>query len=738
MPGYVNASGTWKEAAPYIKVGGTWKFSPEAWENVSGEWKNWFLSAGVNDSSFATYDVYNAANGSVNSIKIQSDGKIVLGGLFLTFNEVTVNRIVRLNTDGTQDTTFTTNTGTGVDGSINSIAIQSDGKIILGGAFTTFNGVTVNRIVRLNTNGTRDTTFTTNTGTGAPSSVSAIAIQSDGKIVLGGLFLTFNGVTVNRIVRLNTDGTQDTAFTTNTGTGASSTVRAIAIQSDGKIVLGGDFTTFNTVTVNRIVRLNSDGTRDTTFTTNTGTAASTSIDAIAIQSDGKIVLGGTFSTFNGVTVNLIVRLNSDGTRDTIFTTNTGIGASNSVSAIAIQSDGKIILGGAFTTFNGVTVNRIVRLNTNGTQDTAGFPTNTGAGLSVVAVAIQSDGKIILGGGFTTFNGVTVNRIVRLNTDGTQDTAFTTNTGTGATSTVNSIAIQSDGKIILGGAFPAFNGVTVNRIVRLNTNGTRDTTFTTNTGTGTNGTVNSIKIQSDGKIVLGGDFTTFNTVTVNRIVRLNSDGTRDTAFTTNTGTGPAPNSVNAIAIQSDGKIILGGAFTTFNGVTVNRIVRLNTNGTRDTTFTTNTGTGAPNSVSAIAIQSDGKIVLGGLFLTFNEVTVNRIVRLNTDGTQDTTFTTNTGIGASNSVSAIAIQSDGKIILGGGFTTFNEVTVNRIVRLNTDGTQDTAFTTNTGTGVDSTVNSIAIQSDGKIILGGGFQGFNEVTRTHLARLGGDLTS
>ena len=183
--------------------------------------------------------------------------------------------------------------------------------------------------------------------------------------------------------------------------------------------------------------------------------------------------------------------------------------------------------------------------------------------------------------------------------------------------------------------------------------------------------------------------------------------------------------------------MGGGFTTFNGITVNRIVRLNSDGTPDTTFTTNNGTGANNTVRSIAIQSDGKIILGGSFATFNGVTVNRIVRLNSDGTRDTTFTTNTGTGASSTVESIAIQSDGKIILGGDFTIFNGATVNRIVRLNSDGTRDTTFTTNTGTGASGTVSAIAIQSDGKIILGGDFLGFNQINRSYLARIGGDLT-
>jgi uncharacterized delta-60 repeat protein len=799
MSSSVKVGGVYKNAAPYVKVAGTWKFAPEAWSKVSGTWKKWFLAGGLNDSEFNIVDTFTGPAAAVRSVALQSDGKIVVVGLWNTFNGRTPNAIARMNADASVDTVFRDNAGTGITGGAaqpNVVAMQSDGKIIVGGSFTTYDGVLgVGSIVRINSDGTRDTAFSTNVGTAFGSvQVHAIAVQPDGKIILGGAFTTFNGATANRILRLNSDGTRDTVFTTNTGTGASGQIFFIAIQPDGGIILGGDCATFNGATVNRILRLNSDGTRDTVFTGNIGTGSTAVISNAALQPDGKIILGGPFTTFNGATANRILRLNSDGTTDTVFTTNTGTGASAAPTEIAIQPDGKIILGGDFITFNSVTVNRIVRLNSDGTRDTA-FSTNTGtaANAAINDIRIQSDGKIVLGGGFSTFkninvrsivrlnsdgsisdiivngapqtvnavaaqsdgkivfggqfsvfNNVTVNGIARLNLDGTIDSAFTANTGTGASSIfVFALAIQSDGKIVLGGVFTSFNGATVNRIVRLNSDGTRDTTFTTNAGTGASGTVNAIAIQSDGKIILGGAFATFNGVTVNRIVRLNSDGTRDTTFTTNTGVGTTTGNISAIAIQSDGKIVLGGTFTTWNGATsIGRIVRLNSDGTRDTTFTTNNGTGAGNNINAIAVQSDGKIVLGGGFTTFNGVTINRIARLNSDGILDSTFTTNIGTGLSFNINAIAIQSDDKIIFGtlgsGGVITFNGSTVSTIVRLNSDGTRDTSFTANSGTGPNFTIDCIAIQPGNKIVIGGQFTVYNSMPRNRLAQIGGDLAA
>jgi uncharacterized delta-60 repeat protein len=745
---------------------------------------------GTVDTAFYTNlgtGIIKGFNNNVTTLAIQSDGKILVGGTFTALGGETRNRLVRLNTDGTVDTAFSTNLGTGFSSNVNTIAIQSDGKILVGGTFNTLNFTTRNRLVRLNTNGTVDTAFSTNLGTGFNNTVNTLAIQSDGKILVGGLFTALKGTTRNRLVRLNADGTEDTAFYTNLGTGFANVVITIAIQSDGKILVGGLFTTFKGTFRNRLVRLNTDGTEDTAFYTNLGTGVGSNVITIAIQSDGKILVGGTFTTLNGITRNRLVRLNAAGTVDTAFSTNLGAGFNSTVNTIAIQSDGKILVGGLFIALNSTTRNRLVRLNTDGTDAALSITNYLGFGSIVWSLAIQSDDKILVGGQFTTFNGTFRNRLVRLNTDGTEDTAFYTNLGTGFDNAVFTIAIQSDGKIIVGGqfttlnnlgrrffvvlspsgvdetplsfygnfgfdstafttaiqsdgkilvggTFTALNGTTRNRLVRLNTDGTVDTAFYTNLGTGFNSNVNTIAIQPDDKILVGGQFTTLNGITRNRLVRLNTDGTVDTAFYTNLGTG-FNSTVTTIAIQSDGKILVGGGFTTLNGVTRNRLVRLNADGTVDTAFYTNLGTGFGKTVSTIAIQTDGKILVGGGFLSLNGVARNRLVRLNADGTLDTALSIGTGFG--NTVTTIAIQSDGKILVGGAFTTLNGVTRNRLVRLNADGTVDTAFYTNLGTGFGNTVTTIAIQSDGKILVGGTFTALNGITRNRLVRLNTDGT-
>lgn len=344
--------------------------------------------------------------------------------------------------------------------------------------------------------------------------------------------------------------------------GPNGRVETALVQNDGKIIIVGGFNGYNASARQFVARLNDDASIDNTFTTAPG--ANNIITRAAIASDGKIVIGGQFTTYNGISRNRIARLNADGTLDVTF--DPGTGANNVVRPVAIQSDGKIVIGGLFTDYNGTPVNRIARLNADGSLD-AGFNVGgTGAGGLIQAIAIQADGKIIIGGGFTSYNGTAINRIARLNTDGTLDVTF--NPGTGAESFVNTINLQGDGKIIIAGNFITYNGTATRLIARLNPDGSLDGSFSP--GTGPDLPILSTTLQSDGKILIGGNFTTYMGASRNNIARVNADGSLDATF--NPGTGANQN-IFATAIQSDGKIIIGGDFTIYNGAVRNRIARL---------------------------------------------------------------------------------------------------------------------------------------------------------------------
>jgi uncharacterized delta-60 repeat protein len=359
------------------------------------------------------------ANNVLRTIAIQPDGKIIIGGEFTTYNGTGRNCITRLNSDGSVDATF--NSGTGSNVYVDAIAIQSDGKIIIGGAFNSYNGTVRNCIARLNSDGTLDSTF--NPGTGTSSHVGSIILQSDGKMIISGLFASYNGTTRNNIARLNSDGSLDTSF--DPGAGANGFVKSMAIQPNGKIIIGGEFSSYNGITRKLIARLNSDGSLDTTF--NPGTGANASVNSVLLQLDGKIIIVGYFTNFNGTAINRIARLNGDGSLDAFFNPGTGANAI-AISTASIQSDEKIIIGGSFTAYNGTTRNRIARLNSNGSLDAAFNPV-IGANSFVWTTLIQPDGKIVIGGNFTSYDGISQNYIARINNSvlNVKDNVFEDNT-----------------------------------------------------------------------------------------------------------------------------------------------------------------------------------------------------------------------------------------------------------------------------------------------------------------------
>ncbi|GAA4324655.1 hypothetical protein [Flaviaesturariibacter amylovorans] len=362
------------------------------------------------------------------------------------------------------------------------------------------------------------------------------------------------------------DGTLVSTFPSG-GAGPNNSVYASAVQDDGKIVIGGNFSMYNGVSRPRVARINADGSLDATFTPVTG-ANGTVWDIAASGSSFYIV--GSFTTYNGAARHRVARVNSNGTVDASFTTGS-TGANNIVRAVGVQSDGKVIIGGDFTDYNGTPVNRIARLNTDGTLDNS-FMVGTGLTARVRSLIVQPDNKIILSGDFNSYNGTSRNRFLRLNADGTIDPSFTIGFGSG--DYTESLALQNDGKILLGGAAKTYNGTARNHIARTNANGTLDTGFdpvggaAIASGTGTPW-VRAIEVQNDGKILLGGDFTLFNGASHVRIVRLNANGSVDAGFTSGSGftipTSATGAAVRTIRVLNSGDILVGGDFQTYNGV-----------------------------------------------------------------------------------------------------------------------------------------------------------------------------
>ncbi|MCS7090827.1 MAG: hypothetical protein NZM03_08975, partial [Limisphaera sp.] len=348
-------------------------------------------------------------NDVVFSVARQQDGKLLVGGEFTLANSVTRQRLVRLHgSDGALDNTFVP----AVNGPVYAITVQSNGRILIGGMFTAVNGLTRNFLTRLQSNGALDTTF--NVGAGTDQPVFALAEtfwQGARKIVVGGSFATIRGVPRRSIVRLNEDGSVDSSF--DPGTGAEGTVYAVAVYPTnsvhaGKVLVAGDFVRFNGQSSPRLVRLNPDGSLDPTF--RVGLGANDTVRAVLLQPDGRIVIGGAFTEFNGWPRSRLARLLDNGSVDPSF--DPGVGAEDTVWSLALQPDMRLVVGGAFRRCNGVTRGGITRLNPDGTADPS-INFGGGADALVATLLLEPDGKIVLGGAFSTYDGQPRHRLARI-------------------------------------------------------------------------------------------------------------------------------------------------------------------------------------------------------------------------------------------------------------------------------------------------------------------------------------
>ncbi len=623
------------------------------------------------DASFNSPDFYPLGSNAktIYALAVQDDGKILVGGSFEYVNSVERQDLARLNADGSLDITFPNVLARG-SSHVEEILIYPDDRVLVAGNFTSGDG-SLRNLVRMNANGVVDPTFVF-TG----ERVDAFLLQPDGKIVVAER--SFTTSIPPSVKRYNDNGSLDPTFT-QIDLQFGSSVGDVEYLPDGKILVGGFFTLVNGASRVALFRANSDGTVDATFQ-NPG--LNSGVSAIALDTGGKFYIAGNYSQIGGAaTARKIHRLNANGTVDAgfnFFDTNTSLGTTD----VAVQPDGKVVV----ISNGGHPISRATDTGNPDPTFTRPVPLEAAPGYRVL---VQPDNKILVGGRFTIANIVSRSCLARLNPDGTLDTNFIPAVGFCSSSFTQllGLALQPDGKILISGA-------NIGEARRLNANGSLDVSFT-----GTNPNVSyDIEPLSDGKVLIAGG----------TLKRFNSNGTLDATLASVGGGGSFPN-IFKVTVQTDGKIIIVGNFTSVNGTTRDRIARLNSDGTLDMTF----NAGANSDISTVVLQSDGKIIIGGGFTSVNsDATKQRLVRLDSNGSIDSSFSAT----LDGPVLGIKIQSDGRILFGGAFATVSGVLSPRFGRVNADGSRDTSF--HVGSGPNSTVWSIDQQSDGKIVYAGEF--------------------
>jgi uncharacterized delta-60 repeat protein len=667
-------------------------------------------SFNAGDFSLPEAGIYESTGGEINAIKVQADGKIVIGGNYRRGDDPTIRAIERLNPNGSMDTTFQPVTSAVMNGGVGDIEIQPDGKIVFGGTFQvtatnpgTGQPVTFNNLARVNPDGSFDFGFTGN----ADEFSDNIVLLPDGKIAVGNSQWTHPGGI--RVVRYNANGTFNTTLATITD---GFSVEALEIQPDGKLVLGGSINYVDGVFKGRVARLNPNGGLDNSFDV-VDMLNGTVLD-LFINPNGTITVVGDFYIYDGVVTQwMVARLTSTGARDTTFNIDRRIaGVPGDVNVLP---NGQLLLAGAFPiTVDNVNFNsfyeNVALVNPDGTVDTSHnivFSVTEQGG--VYDLMQQPDGKILVGGEFQWAENVSRRYLARYNADGSFDPSFDTLRTIGI---VKSFALQPDGKIVV-----ASGGASVD-VQRVNPDGSIDGTFDSpfvpfSASIEQRTVVQVVLVQPDGKILVGGKLITGSATSpsLSGLVRLNPNGSRDTTFQIVAARG-GTNYVNDLALQPDGKVVLGGSFNNINNdSSYQGLARVNSDGTVDASFRPPT---PPGNVNEMELQSDGKIIYGGYF--------GALLRVNPDGTPDSF-----NVPVNDTVFALTIQPDNRIVVGGLFTSVNNVSRNRIARLENNGAVDTSFALS----ANSTVYDVSVQSDGKVLLGGQFTRINGHSHIAAAR-------
>lgn len=658
----------------------------------------------------------------------QADGKRVVGGYFTRVNGGTAGiNFARLDDAGVLDAAFSQNAGT-VSGASQVLSLPN-GQYLLASGGTIFAGNTSRlELLRLNNNGTVDAAFNVGTGATNGGGISQVfAVQPDGKILVAGTFTQYNGSPAAGLVRLNASGTVDPTFSVGTGLVPNMAfASALAVQPDGKILLGGEFQTFNGQPAPGLVRLNTDGSVDASFTS--ALLPSSYVEGMVLQPDGKLLLNGFLDLPGGTAQSVgLARLLPDGTLDTGFVTSlfaTGeISNSSSNPAMVLQPDGKILVSGYFT---GAVGNRVARLNSNGTTDVT-FQVGAGPNLAPTALGLQANGTVLVGGGFGAFNDVE-QPLVRLSATGVLETAFAPRLQ--IVGSASALALQPDGKVLLGGDFTEINGQAVHRLVRLQPGGALDTGFAAAVGV-LPSPVTSLALQPNGKVVVG---------TSESVLRYEASGSPDASFTPFvSGPGYSVAGITALALQADGRVLVSGNMNgTANSTSFTGLVRLTTTGAVDASFVraiNDPVLGTLAASDAVLVQPDGRIVMAGRFRTAAQTTIFRVTRYETSGARDATFNssltyslaTTTSLGR---VFALAQQADGQLVVGGSFNQVDGVPRYNLARLTTTGNLDAGFASPVT--MSGTVRALAIQPNGRVLLGGNFSTGSTPTRTNLARV------
>ena len=639
-----------------------------------------------------------------SDVAVWNDGSMVIIGGFTMVGSEPRNRIARLHADGSLDLDF--DPGIGVNGTIDAVAALPDGKTLIAGGFSAISGIPYGRIARLLPDGSPDPTF--NSSIGVDLYIATMKVLPDGKILIAGNFSSYNGTPVVNIARLLPDGSLDPDF--DPGMGPDERIKSMDVAPDGSIWITGLFFTYDGTSVSRFARLTADGALHPEFIPRPANIGITAF--LKVDGNGNVFLAR-ISSYDGVDVGL-AKIAPDGNLITSFDTDVPQFQSGIWSFLPLP-DGRLIIGGEFIEIENKPKAAIACLLPNGALDHS-FNPSRGPSAKVNCLARDDQERILVGGDFTHYNDLPTGALVRLNADGTIDPTFITAL---ENSYVNAIHSLPDGKILVGGGLIQFNGATQPRLVRLLPDGTLDPTF--DVGTGPSNTVHVILVDDQGRIYIGGDFNYVDGTPRNELARLLPDGALDLGY------GPPTTGVSGHAICFDpmGRIMVKRGL---------QLVRLNEDGSEDTTYISPMIYGG---FGAIVSFPDGSVLLGGWMNLPDQLLFDQyLVKLDPMGVPDLGYMS--GIGPDRHVETLTLLDDGKVMIGGWFSNVDGLPYRGLARLNLDGSLDQTFASTPGTFdvIAPVVKTILPLPQEKLLIGGGFTSYNGTVKNRLARIMGGI--
>lgn len=698
--------------------------------------------------------------GSVLALAQGDDGSMLLGGQFNSVNQVSRNRVALVKADGSINSQFNPNVGNGI---VYTVLSNSDGDYVLAGSFTTVGGVTRTRMAWFDAFGQP----VVGTSSPAPNSTVRTMIEDpdSGKLYIGGQFSQVGGQTRHRVARLQTNGNLDGSFNPPAFDGS---VLALALQPDGKLIIAGSIQRVGDIGVRRLYRLNADGSWDSSFSVTN--PADGTIRSVALQQDGRILVGGDFSGH-------LRRYMPNGALDMDYAPPN---LNSPVRSIDLQADGRAVIGGEFTLGVGGR-QRIARLHEDGSVD-AGFAPLTVPNDTVHVVRALTDGTTVFGGDFTSISSFGRLRVARLTDQGGLDVSLAV-TGT-TTGEVHALARDRFGNLLVGGQFSRINGVSRTNLARLAPSGLVQGSFAPIL----DGRVETIAVQPDGSILIGGAFSTVNGQPRVALARLNTDGSLDTNFNPEFQLPVAgQRRVAAMHVLDDGKLLVAGNFSGVNGFPSKTLARLLPSGAVDTAFST-------SAVElywledklALNVDVQGRILIGGDSLTVGGVSRN-LVRLLANGSLDSSYnpvvdgpvralstrSTTTMIGGefetvagqprylaaalsgtgtllpfnpvtpppvgsipplSTAVRSIVPRFASGIFVGGAFDTVQDQTRDNLAQLLDSGALESSFSNPgiAGTGFEPGIHTTLVEPDGRLVIAGDFSSVKGQPRRSVARL------